>query len=194
LQGLIFSLVVSGFIAFGQPFIRLYAGEGYEDAYWVAILMMIPNMIPLVQSICLSVLVAQNKHKFRALVYLGIAVANVIGTWYLMQIWGIIGAAFMTGLALVLGQGIIMNWYYHKKTGLDMIRFWKEVGGIYVVPVLLCVAAILLGRVIDYNTVWIMLVSIVVYSVIFLVLNWFFVLNGEEKDFVRNFIRLKKAK
>jgi hypothetical protein len=60
--------------------------------------------------------------------------------------------------------------------------------------VLLCVAAILLGRVIDYNTVWIMLVSIVVYSVIFLVLNWFFVLNGEEKDFVRNFIRLKKAK
>lgn len=194
LQGLIFSLVVSGFIAFGQPFIRLYAGEGYEDAYWVAILMMMPNMIPLVQSICLSVLVAQNKHKFRALVYLGIAVANVVGTWYLMRIWGIIGAALMTGLALVLGQGIIMNWYYHKKTGLDMIRFWKEVGGIYIAPALLCVAAILLGRVIDYNTVWIMLVSIVVYSVIFLVLNWFFVLNGEEKDFVRNVIRLKKVK
>ena len=156
--------------------------------------MMIPNMIPLVQSICLSVLVAQNKHKFRALVYLGIAVANVVGTWYLMRIWGIIGAALMTGLALVLGQGIIMNWYYHKKTGLDMIRFWKEVGGIYIAPALLCVAAILLGRVINYNTVWIMLVSIVVYSVIFLVLNWFFVLNGEEKDFVRNVIQLKKAK
>lgn len=193
LQGFIFSLVVSGFIAFGQPFIRLYAGEGYEDAYWVAILMMVPNMIPLVQSICLSVVVAQNKHKFRALVYLGIAVANVIGTWYLMHVWGIIGAAFMTGFALVLGQGIIMNWYYHKKTGLDMIRFWKEVGGIYIIPVLMCTVTLLLGKVIDYNTVWIMLVSIVVYSLIFLVLNWLFVLNGEEKDFVRNFIRLKKA-
>lgn len=35
LQGYIFALVVSGFIAFGQPFIRFYAGEGYEDAYWV---------------------------------------------------------------------------------------------------------------------------------------------------------------
>lgn len=192
LQGFIFSLVVSGFIAFGQPFIRLYAGEGYEDAYWVAILMMVPNMIPLVQSICLSVVVAQNKHKFRALVYLGIAVANVIGTWYLMHVWGIIGAAFMTGFALVLGQGIVMNWYYHKKTGLDMIRFWKEVGGIYIIPVLMCTVTLLLGKVIDYNTVWIMLVSIVVYSLIFLVLNWLFVLNGEEKDFARNFIRLKK--
>lgn len=194
LQGLIFGLVTSGFIAFGRPFIQLYAGEAYADAYWVALLMMVPNMIPLVQSICLSVVVAQNKHKFRALVYLGIAIINVIGTWFLMHVWGIIGAAFMTGLAIVLGQGIIMNWYYHRKTGLDMIRFWKKVGSIYIIPALMCIAAILLGRIIDYNTVWIMLVSIGVYSLIFLVLNWFYVLSDEEKDFVRNFIRLKKAK
>jgi O-antigen/teichoic acid export membrane protein len=155
---------------------------------------MVPNMIPLVQSICLSTLVAKNKHKFRALVYLGIAVANVIGTWYLMRIWGIIGAALMTGIALILGQGIVMNWYYHKKTGLDMIRFWKDVGGIYIIPVLMCMSAILLGSVIDYNTLWIMLVSIGVYSIVFLVLNWLFVLKDEEKTFVQNFIRLKKSK
>ena len=171
-QGFLFSLVVSGFITFGQPFIRLYAGEGYEDAYWVAVLMMVPNMIPLVQSICLSALMAKNKHKFRALVYLGIAIANVVGTWFLMRTWGIVGAALMTGAAVVLGQGFVMNWYYHKRTGLDMIRFWKEVGGVYVIPALMCVAALLLGRVIDYNTLWIMLTGIVVYTLIFAGLNW----------------------
>ena len=191
LQGFIFALVVTGFIAFGQPFIRLYAGEDYEDAYWVAVLMMVPNMIPLVQSICLSTLVAKNKHKFRALVYLGIAIANVVGTWYFMQMWGIIGAALMTGIALVIGQGFVMNWYYHRRTGLDMVRFWKEVGVIYVIPVLMCVAAILLGRIIDYNTLWIMLAGIVVYTLIFAGLNWCFVMNAYEKGLVKGFWKRK---
>ena len=70
------------------------------EAYWIAILMMIPNMIPLVQSVCLNVIVAQNRHQFRSLVYLGIAIVNVVGTWFLMQYMGIIGAAFMTGIPL----------------------------------------------------------------------------------------------
>lgn len=132
-------LIVSGFVAFGRPFIRFYVGDTYEDAYWVAILMMIPNMIPLVQSICLNVVVAQNKHKFRSLVYLGIAILNVVGTWFLMRYMGIIGAALMTGVALIIGQGFVMNWYYHKKTGLDMLRFWKQMLSVYIVPTLLCI-------------------------------------------------------
>ena len=46
--------------------------------------MMVPNMIPLVQSVCLSIIFAQNKHRFRSLTYLGIAILNVIGTWFMM--------------------------------------------------------------------------------------------------------------
>ena len=100
IQALIISLVITGFISFGQPFIHFYAGDEYKDSYWVAVLMMVPNMIPLVQSVCLSVIIAKNKHKFRSLVYLGIAILNVIGTWFLMQTpLGIIGAALMTGSA-----------------------------------------------------------------------------------------------
>ena len=71
----------------------------------------------------------------RAVVYLGIAIGNVIGTWLLMQVMGIIGAALMTGIALTIGQGFIMNWYYWKKIGLDMIKFWKNVGKIYILPI-----------------------------------------------------------
>ena len=70
IQCYIITLLVTGFISFGQPFISFYVGSGYEDAYWVAVLMMIPNMIPLVQSVCLSIIIAQNKHRFRSIVYL----------------------------------------------------------------------------------------------------------------------------
>lgn len=190
IQGYIMVLIISGFVAFGQPFLRFYAGKDYGDAYWVAILMMLPNMIPLVQSICLNVIVAQNKHRFRSLVYLGIAIANVVGTWFLMQYMGVIGAALMTGVALVIGQGFVMNWYYHKKTGLNMVRFWKQMGNVYVVPVIMCAVTLLLSRVIDFYRIPVLLAGIVIYTVVYCALNWRFTMNGYEKDLVLG--RIKK--
>ena len=188
LQGYIFALVVSGFIAFGQPFIRLYAGAGYEDAYWVAILMMVPNMIPLVQSVCLNVIMARNKHQFRSLVHLAVAVGNVIGTWFLMQIWGVVGAAFMTGITLVIGHGFAMNWFYHKCIGLDMIRFWKELGKVYLIPVAMCVTTLLLANWIDFDKLLMMCVGIVIYTLVYCMLNWRFVMNDYEKNLIRELL------
>lgn len=54
IQGYIASLLISAFIVFGQPFICLYAGEGYEDSYWVAIWIACPAIIYLVQSVWLG--------------------------------------------------------------------------------------------------------------------------------------------
>ena len=184
LQGYIFMLVVSGFIAFGRPFIQLYTGSGYEDAYWVAIFMMVPNMIPLVQSVCLNVIMAQNKHRFRSLVYLGIAVTNVIGTWFLMHWIGIIGAALMTGVALIIGQGLVMNWYYHARTGLDMVRFWKEVTKVYIVPVLLCTVTLFISGWVDFYNWGSLILGIVCYTAVFCILSWGFVMNRYEKNLI----------
>ena len=184
LQGYIITLIVSGFIAFGKPFIQFYAGSGYEDAYWVAVLMMVPNMIPLVQSVCLSVIVAQNKHKFRSLVYLGIAIANVIGTWFLMQTMGIIGASLMTGIALIVGQGFLMNWYYWKKTGLEIGRFWRELGKVYIIPVLLCASTLLLTRFVNFYDLFTLLTGIVIYTLVFCLFSWLLVMNEYEKNLI----------
>ncbi len=139
LQCYIMLLIITGFIAFGKPFLYFYAGQDYFEAYGVAIVMMLPNMIPLSQSVCSSVIVAQNKHKFRSIMYLGIAILNVFGTWLLLKPFGIFGAAFMTGFALFLGQGIVMNWYYHRKSGINIFKFWKEVGIVFIYPFILCI-------------------------------------------------------
>lgn len=190
IQGYIMALIVSGFIAFGKPFIYFYVGTEYADAYWVAILMMIPNMIPLVQSVCLNVIVAQNKHRFRALMYLGIAVLNVVGTWFLMQYVGVIGAALMTGLALIVGQGFVMNWYYHNKTGLDMVLFWKRLGPIYVVPFAMSISALILSRYINFYNIFALLTGIAVYTVVYCILNWLFVMNHYEKQLIQKTLKL----
>ena len=182
IQCLIISLVVSGFISFGKPFIFFYAGKAYSDAYWVAVLMMVPNMIPLVQSMCLSIITAKNQHQFRSIVYLIIAIMNVIGTWILLQKYGVVGAAFMTGFALILGTGFAMNWYYHKKTVLDMFRFWKNVGKIYIIPIIMCVITLEISRYVDFYNLPVLLFGIVLYTIVYCFLNWALVMNDYEKD------------
>ena len=185
IQALIMALVVSGFIAFGKPFIFFYAGEEYLDSYWVAVLVMLPNMIPLVQSMCLSILVAQNKHRFRSIVYLGMAILNVIGTWILMKYMGVIGAALMSGIALIIGNGFIMNWYYQNRTGLDMIRFWKEIGKILMVPTVMCILTLVLSKYIDFYRLSNLTLGIVLYSLIYCTINWLFILNDYEKNLIK---------
>lgn len=183
LQCYIATLIISGFIAFGRPFIYFYAGEDYAEAYWVAILMMIPNVVPLIQSVFLSIIIAKNKHKFRSIVYLGIAILNVIGTWVLMQNMGIIGAALMTGLALILGQGLAMNIYY-KKIGLDIVGFWKKVLPIFIFPVLICAATLLIAKYIDFYNIITLLFGIVIYTIVFCIANWLFMMNPYEKSII----------
>lgn len=189
IQGYIISLIITGFIVFGQPFIRFYAGEDYGESFWVALLMMVPNMIPLVQSVCLSIIVSMNKHKFRSIVYLIIAIINVIGSWVLMHYMGIIGAALVTGVALIIGQGFVMNWYYSKKIGLEIKRFWKELLKVYAIPVCMAVVFLISSRFIDYYNVATMLIGIAVYTLIYLVLQWVFVCNKYEKGLILNPIK-----
>lgn len=182
LQAYIVALIVFGFITFGQPFIKFYAGAGYEESYWVAIFMMIPGAIPLVQSMCLSITVAENRHRFRSIVLLGITILNVIGTWVLLHIWGVVGAALMTGIAVLIGNGIVMNWYYWKKIGLDIPRFWKESGSVFIIPIVMTVVFMAAGFWINWYNIWALVIGIVVYTVVFFVLSWLFVMNDYEKE------------
>ncbi len=185
LQSYIVSIVCTGFIAFGQPFIKLWAGENYGEAYWVAIATMIPTSIPLVQNIALSIIVAQNKHRFRSLVYLAIAIANVLGTIACVNYFGIIGAAVVTGIASVIGQGFVMNWYYWKKIGLEIPRFWKNISKLFVIPIVMCVLTLMLNIFVDFDSWFTLFAGIIVYTVVFALANWIFVMNDYEKDIFR---------
>lgn len=177
-------MIITGFISFGQPFIYFYAGVEYSDSYWVAILVMIPNVIPLIQSACLNVIIAQNKHKFRSIVYLGIAISNVIGTWILMKFLGVIGAALMTGLSLFIGTGVIMNWYYNKKTGLNMRKFWFEVGKIWIIPLLMSIFTLFISMVIDFYNLKVLLTGIFVFTIFYCFMQIKFVMNKNEKNLI----------
>lgn len=125
LQYYIVSLILSGYIVFGQIFIDVWAGKDYSQAYIIGLLTMVPLAVPLIQSIAFSVISAQNKLKFRTIVYAVIAVLNVIGTILAMPKFGIIGAAACTAVAFIV-EGILVNWYYWKDYKTRYYRFLEK--------------------------------------------------------------------
>lgn len=184
LQFIIIALVVSGFTVFGREFVELWAGAEYSEAYWIAILTMFPLCIPLIQSSGHSIVVAKNKHQFRSIVYLIIAIANVISTYILVPSMGGIGAALCSCIAYLAGQGVAMNWYYYKKIGIDIPEFWKNIGKMAIIPVGMLIVGLLIMRFIVVNNWLIFFSGIAAYSAVYILLMCRFVMNDYEKNLV----------
>lgn len=185
LQFIIIAIIVSGFTVFGQEFIRLWAGTDYVDAYWIAILTMFPLCIPLIQNTGLSIVVAQNRHQFRSIVYLIIAIINVVSTYIIVPYMGIIGAALCSCIAYLIGQGIIMNLYYYKVTGIDIPLFWKNIGQMSIIPGGMLLCGLIINHFLVLDNWWIFFISIVIYSCVYAILMYIFSLNDYEKDVFR---------
>ena len=186
LQFIIVGLAASGFVVFGQSFIRLWVGEEYSSAYIIALFVMLPSCVPLIQNTGITILIAQNKQKFRSLVYLAIAVVNVVSTYLIVPFAGGVGAALCSGVSLILGQGFIMNTYYYKVTKLNVFKFWKTILKMSVIPLGMVVAGLLLIRFISINSWLLLLLAIVIYTGLYIVLEWSFIMNTYEKQIVLN--------
>lgn len=185
LQFLLSSFIVSAFVAFGRQFISLWAGSGYAEAYYVALLVMIPVTVPLIQNTGLNILYAMNKHQFRSVVYLCIAVLNAVLTFWWVEKYGIIGAAMATCIAYVIGNILIINWYYYKKIGIDIPLFWKNI--LRMSPTMF-----LLGTVGWFTLDWLgihswlnFFVLAAVYTVIYWTFAYLFMMNDYERALIK---------
>lgn len=137
-------LILSGFIIFGREFLLLWVGDGYEKAFWTSIIVMIPLSVDLAQNLGLCILQIKGQYGFRAKIYFLSAVLNILTTIFFTKWIGIIGAALSTSISMFLTSGLIMNWYFQKRAGLDIRKFWKETLPIIIATLLLTTGALLL--------------------------------------------------
>lgn len=130
-------------------------------------------------------------HQFRSWIYFLIAILNLIVTIPLAKLYGGVGAAFGTAISLIIGNGFIMNWYYHVKVGLDMKFFWKQI--ISFVPALLVpiLSGVLFNHFFDLYIIFNFLLFGILYVIIFFISIWFIGINQYEKDLIGK--PLKKA-
>ena len=183
-QFIILSLISSGLIFFGRPFINMWAGGNYNGSYPIVLLLIIPVTIPLIQNIGIEIQRAKNMHQFRSWIYFFIALGNLGLTIPLAKVYGGVGAAIGTGIALLIGNGLIMNWYYHARVGLDIKFFWKEI--LSFIPALMptILAGILMVRYLSLDSILHFIGLGIIYIIIFCVSMWFIGMNQYEKDLI----------
>lgn len=197
IQFIILSLFLTGFIIFGKQFILFWAGPGYEQSYYIALFLIVPLIFPLTQNIAIEVERAKNIHRFRTMMYLIVAIVNSLISIPLCITYGGVGCAFGTSLSMIIGAGILVNIYIHKKVGLNVLDFWMDL--IRILPALIVpvVVGVLMNILIDFSNIVSFLICGIIFIVVFLISMWFIGMNPYEKELVfrlmRKFSRKKEA-
>lgn len=192
-QLIIIGLLLTGFIFVGKQFIILWVGEDYLLAYSIFLILSISLVIPSCQSIGINILEAKKMHKFRSKIYLAISVLNIIITIFLVKVYGIVGAAVGTAFSLIVGNVFIMNWYYIRKVGLDIKRYFKEVFGKSAPWIILCnFVCYMVYSAVNFKISWTSLLIQVIFIVaIYGTIIFVKVLSVDEKEQIKVMYRIK---
>lgn len=193
IQLYIILLIFSGFVVFGQQFIHLWVGETFNSSYYVFLLLIFANIISLTLTIAMDMVYAENKIKHTALrVVISSAIGLVISIIVAPK-YGAVGCAAATGVALVLTQILYVD-FYQRKMGLDMGYFFRNCH-LKIMPLIVVYAVV--GFFVCRNLIinsWLMLIVVIcVYTVGYLAIAWFFLVNEYERNLVKGFVIRKKV-
>lgn len=184
IQYIVMAYILSAFVVFGKQFIILWAGDDYADAYYLTLMFFVPLTVPLIQNLGILILQARNQMKFRSMLYIVIALCSLGLSIYLAQIYGGYGCAFATGMALLIGQGLIMNIYYQKKQRINIKVFWWEILKMSIIPAVFIVVGLYVLNHFEPSNMTVLDFAkyLILYTVLYIPLFLIFSINKEEKD------------
>ncbi len=184
IQYIVMAYILSAFVVFGKQFIIIWAGDDYADAYYLTLMFFVPLTVPLIQNLGILILQARNQMKFRSMLYIVIALCSLGLSIYLAQIYGGYGCAFATGMALLIGQGLIMNIYYQKKQRINIKVFWWEILKMSIVPAVFIVVGLYALNHFEPSNMTVLDFAkyLILYTVLYIPLFLIFSINKEEKD------------
>jgi O-antigen/teichoic acid export membrane protein len=175
---------LAGFVIIGKEFITLWLGKEFLLAWVVAVILMVPTTIPLIQNVSLSILRAKNKMAFRTAVVCIMALFNLIITVVGVRFFGPLAACIGTAISLVAANIIAMNIYYVKVIKLNIFRIFKNVlSRTWLCCLVASGVLVVVDKFIGGNWIlWICkaVIFIILYGIMLIVYG----LNNSEKNFI----------
>lgn len=186
-------LILGGFAILGKDFIFIWAGEGFEASFWISLILMIPLTVDLIQNLGLTILQVLDKYYFRGYIYIGLSIFSIIISCLFYSKFGLMAIAVSSAICMVVGNGLIMNWYYSKKIGLDIMGFWKSIFQMSVPLLLLIFIFILIRIFINIQILNIIQFIVIAFSFIvaYVLVYIKFSANDEELDLLKKIFHLK---
>ncbi|MGI5987153.1 MAG: oligosaccharide flippase family protein [Dysosmobacter sp.] len=183
-QFYVVALILIGYVSIGKQFIILWAGQEYIGAYWIGLLLILAVFVPSFQNIGIQIQQAMNMHKARSIAYFFIALCNICLTIVFARWWGGVGAAAATTLTMFVGTVLFMNYYYYKKIGLDIPKFWLEIFSILPCCLPAAVLGIVINCMLSLDSFFDVLIAAVAITLVYFLSCWKFSMNQYEKELI----------
>lgn len=179
-----------GFLVNGQYFVKLWAGEEYSDAYYVALIIMFPLVFSQSQYVGTQILWAMEKHKVQAILQACITVLNIVLTIFLIKWNPLIGATIGTAISYLVGEVVIMNVIFKKDIGLPMFKYYRE---LFKGTLLCLVISGLCGFAIYYlplSQLWKFIISCLVIVIVYFISMNIFGFSKYEKNLEKSVLHI----
>ena len=178
------ALIWCVFLAFGQDFVILWAGEANAQAYWVALILTLPHVIIITENIGVKILWAKEKHKIQAVLKISVVLMNLVLTVILIKWNALLGATIGTFISLMLGDIVVLQVVFKKDIGISITGYYSGLlKGIF--PSLVLATAIgLLFKLVGLSGWFGFAVNCAVMTVSYGIFMLMFGLNKYEKNLI----------
>lgn len=185
IQAIVLMLILSGLILFGREFITLWIGPGYELAYYVMLVTLIPYSLELIGNIRNVILQAKGLYWYRSMTVLSLALINIPVTVLLIKLWGMVGASIATGGGILIGYFAI-NHIMKIKADIDIRRYSKELmSGILPAVLLSCAIGMALKLIPEIS--WLAFIAkAILFTLVYILFMWFLGMNDYEKNLIKS--------
>ncbi len=177
--------ILGGFAIFGKSFVTLWAGEIYQEAYLIALIMMASWTVKLTQDYGNSLLEAKGLVKTMSIINFITIFAAVIVSYFSTLRWGSIGMIITLSGGTILAT-IANNIYFYQQLRLDIARYLKKV--FTKILLIISILTLLFNLIFDHQsalTAGEMILGAIAYTVIFVLSVYFYVLTRNERTQIK---------
>lgn len=185
---MIISTIIIVFTCFGEEFIHLWVGDQFSQSYICAILFIIPSIVQLPQEIAATTVIAANKVKNQAIVFIFMAITNLVLAFVFTKLWGVIGLSLSICIAYFV-RTIGMNILYKHDLSIDIITFFVKTYIPFIFPITLSIMSGFVLNLILIKVCWtsFILKGFFLIAIIFLS-YWFLSMNASEKNLISSIL------
>lgn len=196
LQLYIVGFLILGVFLLGTDFIKVWVGSSFSKSYYVACLLILPNFIFLSQQIGATILLAQNKLKYNAYMYLFAALTSTFLSVLLVPYMGAIGASLGICIGTFLFFDIGLTIIYQRNIHLDMKAFFKDgILSVFIRFIPIVVLFLFFNHIIKIDSDLLSLIfKFALFFILYITIIYFFSFNTEEKHLFLSFLKKIKKK
>ena len=184
IQIYITALIVFGVICLGDHFIQLWVGTGFKDSYFCTLFVIVPCLLQLPQEIGNQAIFAKNKVKKLAIVYVLMALVNIVIAVSLAPTFGALGicmSVFVAYMVRTVGMDVI----FYKDLHIDVMSFFKDTFIKLLIPLILClVLGFMINAMIRIDSWLGFIVKGICFVGSYATVMYFLAMNDSEKELV----------